>query len=106
MHIFLRSSHVAAGIPSYHRDVAERTKSMQLYSTGILVKGRTNLSQKQRTRGGVPEETTRGGVPERTLIDLSRSVHAEVWVAVSVALRFADGIPHRLALEPDPSVSS
>ena len=109
MHIFLRNSHVAAGTLSYHRDVAERTKSMQLYSTGILVKGRTNLSQKQRTRGGVPEETTREGVRERTLIDLSRSVHAEVWVAVRVALRFAEdlpGIPHRLALEPDRSVSS
>ena len=82
---------------------------MQLCSTGILAKGRTNLSQDERTRGGVPEERTRGGVRERTLIDLSRSVHAEVWVAVRVALRFAEelpGVPYRLALEPDPSVSS
>ena len=82
---------------------------MQLYSTEILVKGRTNLSQDERTRGGVPEEMTRGGVPERTLIDSSRSAHAEVWVAVRVALRFAEelpGIPYRLALGPDPSVSS
>ena len=82
---------------------------MQLYSTGILVKGHTTLSQKLRTRGEVQEERTRGGVRERTLIDLSRSVHAEVWVAVRVALRFAEelpGIPHRLALEPDSSVSS
>ena len=62
---------------------------MQLYSTGILVKARTIWSQKQRTHGGVPEETTRGGVPERTLIDLSRSVHAEVCVAVRFAVRLS-----------------
>ena len=99
-------SYVAAGILSYDRDVAERTKSMQLYSTGILVKGRTNLSQKQRTRGGVPEETTRGGVPERTLRLLSRSLHAEVCVAVRFAVRFADGVFHWVALEPGRSASS
>ena len=106
-HVFLRNSHVAAGALSSHRDVAERTKSMQLYSTGILVKGHTTLSQTAEDSRRSPGEKTRGGVPERNF--LSRSGHAEVWVAVRVALRFAEelpGIPHRLALEPDPSVSS
>ena len=82
---------------------------MQLYSTGFLVKGHTTLSQKAEDSRRSPGERTRGGVRERTLIDLSRSVYAEVWVAVRVALRFAEelpGIPYRLALEPDPSVSS
>ena len=82
---------------------------MQLYSTGFLVKGHTTLSQKAEDSRRSPGERTRGGVRERTLIDLSRSAHAEVWVAVRVALRFAEelpGVPYRLALEPDPSVSS
>ena len=67
--------------------IAELSKEMQIYSMGILARTH-KFEPKQRTW--------------RSPGTLSRSLHVEVCYAV----RFADGVIHWLALEPDPSVSS